>query len=105
MPFALRDDRIVQHSAAVLSSEMKVSGHGEWMKCMSNSKQAHRILVIDGDQAHFEQGLDAYRFTYVRTAHPDGDCALVWEESVGKQSVCVEANGTGALACAESESE
>ena len=51
---------------------------------MLRSKQAHRVLVIDGDQAHFEQGLDALQVTLVRILHPDGDCALVGEESVGE---------------------
>ncbi len=103
---ALANLGVVQHGPTVLSSATEVSGHGERMKCMCHRKRAHRILVVDGDQAHFEQGLDALQLTNVRIVHPDGDCALVWEESVGKQSVCVEAGwGTGALACAESEGE
>ncbi len=55
------------------------------MEKIHASKQAHRILVVDGDQAHFEQGLDALQLTHVRIVHPDGD-ALVWEESVGEHS-------------------
>ncbi len=53
---------------------------------MRHSKRAHRVLVVDGDHAHFEQGLDALQFTVARIPHPDGDCALVWEESVGEYS-------------------
>jgi hypothetical protein len=56
------------------------------MKCMGHSKQAHRILVVDGDQTHFEQGLDMLQATIVRIVHPDGDCALVWEISIGEHS-------------------
>ena len=58
----------------------------EWMKCMLQSNRAHRVLVVDGDKAHFEQGLDGLHFTLVRLLHPNGDCALVWEESIGKHS-------------------
>ncbi len=82
-PSLQTDLRVVQHSAAVLSSELEMSGHGEWMKCMLRSKRAHRVLVIDGDQAHFKQGLDALQFTPVRMTHSDSDCALVWDESIG----------------------
>ncbi len=53
------------------------------MKCMRQSKQAHCVLIVDGDQAHIEQGLDAFKFTLVRIPHPDSDTALVWEESIG----------------------
>jgi hypothetical protein len=53
---------------------------------MRHGKRAHRIFVLDGDQAHFEQGLDILQVTLVRIVHPDGDCALVWEESTGERS-------------------
>ena len=53
---------------------------------MRHNKRAHRVLVVDGDQAHFEQGLDAFQFTEVRLLHSDGDFALVWEQSVGEHS-------------------
>jgi hypothetical protein len=56
------------------------------MKCMRHSKRAHRVPVVDGDQAHFEQGLDALNVTLVRIPHPDSDCALVCEEQVGEHS-------------------
>jgi hypothetical protein len=54
-------------------------------------RRAHRVLIVDGDKTHFKQGLDAFQVTTVRSVHPDGDCALVCEEQVGAQSVCVEA--------------
>ncbi len=72
---------------------------------MHHSKQAYRVLVVDGDQAHLEQGLDTLKDTKVRIVHPDGDCALVWEESVGEHGEYAwKGLGTGALACAESMS-
>jgi hypothetical protein len=70
------------------------------------SKRAHSVLVIDGDQAHLKQGLDALQLTPVRIPHSDGDCALVWEKSIGEHSGHAWSwVGTGALACAEHESE
>ncbi len=67
---------------------------------MRQSKQAHRVLVVDGDQAHFEQGLDALQATVVRIPHPDGDSTLMWVESVGEHSEHVwNWHETGALAC------
>ncbi len=53
---------------------------------MRQNKRSHRVLVVDGDQALFEQGLDVLQFTPVRIPHPEGDCALVWEESVIEHS-------------------
>ncbi len=73
---------------------------------MSHSKRAHRVLVVDGDQALFEQGLDALKVTQVRSLHSDGDCALAWEESVIEHSgYAWKWVGTGGLSCAEHESE
>jgi hypothetical protein len=61
---------------------------------MRKIKRAHRVLVVDGDQAHFEKGLDALQLTPVRIVQPDGDTALVWEESVGEHMrACMEAAG------------
>jgi hypothetical protein len=84
---AVADQHVVQHSAAVLTSEIEVSETDEleWksMKCMRKIKRAHRILVVDGDQAHFKQGFDILQNTPVRIVHPDSDFTLVWEESVG----------------------
>jgi hypothetical protein len=56
------------------------------MKCVRHSKRAHRVLVVDGDQALLEQGLDVLQMPSVRIPHPDGDCTLVWEKSVGEHS-------------------
>jgi hypothetical protein len=59
---------------------------------MLQNKRAHRVPIVDGDQAHFEQGLDALQVTRVRVPHPDSDCALVWEESIGEHKrACMEA--------------
>ena len=74
---------------------------------MRHSKRAHRVLVVDGDQALLEQGLDVLQFTLVRSLHSDSDCALVWEESVGDHSGDAwKWHGTSSLlSCTESESE
>jgi hypothetical protein len=53
---------------------------------MRAPEQAHGVLVVDGDQAHLEQGLDELQGTPVRILHTDGDSVLVWEESVGAHS-------------------
>jgi hypothetical protein len=53
---------------------------------MRHNKQAHRVLFIDRDEAHFQKGFYVIQVTLVRIVHPDGDCALVWEESVGERS-------------------
>ncbi len=56
------------------------------MQCMRNSKRAHHVLVIDGDQTHFKQGLYALQVTLVRIVHPNSDGVLVWEKSIGEHS-------------------
>ena len=71
LPILLADHRVVQHGATVLSSETEVSGHVECglraqvNKCMRHSKQAHCVLVMDGDHAHIKQGLDTLQCTPV----------------------------------------
>ena len=111
LPLALRDHRVVQHGAAVLSSATEVSGYGECglctsMKCMHHSKRAHRVLVVDGNQAHLEQGLGARQSTPVRIPHSDGDCELEWATSVVSAAGPALSGSTGGfLRCTESESE
>jgi hypothetical protein len=72
---------------------------------MRHRKRAHRILVVNGDQAHCKQGFDVLLVTPVRIVHPEGDCALVWEESVREHSGYVmKWMGTSSLLpCVESE--
>jgi hypothetical protein len=73
---------VIQHGAAILVSQAKVSGHGECefgIREWYAYKRIYRVLVVDGDQVHFEQGLDARQIPRVRIPHPDGDCALVGE--------------------------
>jgi hypothetical protein len=86
----------------MVSVEVRLS-----MKYMRHRNRAHRVLVMDGDPAHFEQSRDLLQGTIVRIPHPDRDCALVWKESVIEHSGYVwKWLGTGGfLSCTESEGE
>jgi hypothetical protein len=69
------------------------------LKIAYTRKHAHRVLVVDGDHAHVEQGLDGLQFAFVRSLHPNGHCALMHEKSGRKkhQHAFLLAAGTGGL--------